>query len=642
MRTSARVRRPKLSGKKRALLDKAKEYRDKNNTLMGDMYYHAVVQAVYENNTNYLTFIRHLEKQPVSIVEFLDSDEFMGATDLDIWPSVRKTLIEINQYWYKGVGNGAYKEMLLTGGVGTAKTEISKITIAYHLHLLACLKSPQKVYGISGATWIVFGIFAAKPHVTRRIVYDPLRTYVEGMPWFKRNLKMNKFIESEMVFEEKKIRIVPAGADSDSVLGDALIGGLIDEINFMQVVKQSKRAEVQESGKGGTYDQAEFTYGSLDRRRRSRFIYNGPHLGMIIASSQARYVNDFTDRKKKELAVSKEEGVYVYDKAQFEVWPKERYCGDTFKIYIPDDSAASNIRVLADGEEDPSDGYTVDMPVEYRDLADKDPIGTVRDVLGMSFASFNPFIRQQHKVLEAISLGEEIGLESIVEEDNVIVGVQGLPRLRDGMYCKNPNKFRVVHVDLSKSGDACGVAMLRFDGYANETRGTGEVELAVYASVEMALSITPDVNNEIDFAELRAWIKSLKTGWGYPIKAVTYDRWGSDESRQAWKKSGMATGIVSVDKTTAPYKLFRDALYAGRIKMYDQPVLTSELFSLEHDEKKDKIDHPPSGSKDVADAVCAAYQTVFRKAHIWGGDLGIIQSGTDRYSSPRPELGPRR
>lgn len=79
----------------------------------------------------------------------------------------------------------------------------------------------------------------------------------------------------------------------------------------------------------------------------------------------------------------------------------------------------------------------------------------------------------------------------------------------------------------------------------------------------------------------------------------------------------MRAGLVSVDKTSLPYKHLRDAFADDRIRMYQQDVLVQELFDLEFDETKDKIDHPPKGSKDVADAVCGAYYTMLQRRSSW-------------------------
>jgi len=589
------------------------------NPLFGEMYAYAIEQYAERGNDSFLRFMQELEQPPVSIEEFIDSENFLGATDIGLWPAVREAVIEINKYWWKG-GSSAMHEAVLCGATSTGKSEISKITSAYHLHILGCLKSPQALYGLPAATSIVMVIQAAKPHVTKKIIYMPLRNYVETMPWFQKYMRPNKLIESEMYFEDKNIRVVPGGSDADTILGEAIIAGIIDEINFMNVVQKSKRAGI-DTGRPGIYDQAQSIYDALTRRKKSRFITKGPNIGVICVSSSTRYRGDFTDKRKTQIENLGEKNVYLYDKAQFEVWPAARYSGEKFKLHVQNE-AAVDIRVLEPEQPIPETGTIIEVPIEYKDDFLKDPAGALRDIVGKSVQSINPFFRQRHKIHEAVERGEAKGLESFLYKDNVHLGTEGLPRIKVGHYCQNPGRPRYVHIDLSLTSDRVGIAMVRYDGMLDLVRSTGIVERLPKATIEMAVTVEPDHGHEIDIAEIRTWVRHLKTQYGYPINVVTYDGWNSAESIQQWRKQGVKTGMISVDRTSVPYKNLRDAFNDGRIDMYPQGVLIDELFNLEYNDKQDKIDHPIGGGKDCADAVCGAYYTMLRRASTWSESHG--------------------
>jgi len=62
---------------------------------------------------------------------------------------------------------------------------------------------------------------AAKPHVTKKVVYQPLRKMIEDIPWFREHLRLDKLVESEIYFSDKNIRVAVGGADADSILGEA-------------------------------------------------------------------------------------------------------------------------------------------------------------------------------------------------------------------------------------------------------------------------------------------------------------------------------------------------------------------------------------------------------------------------------------
>jgi len=585
------------------------------NRQFAEMYAEALRAKVYDGDDKLFLFLKELSHPPVSIEEFLDGPEFMGTTDLVLWPEVREAIIHINSQWWKGVDAGAHYEALLCGATGSGKTEISKVTLLYHLYLLSCMENPQRYYGLPRATSIVFAIMAAKPHVTKKVVYDPLRHMVENIPYFQIHLRPVKHVESEMIFEEKNIRVTPAGVDADAILGEAVICAIIDEINFMNVVMKSKKAEVT-SGRVGVYDQAQVVHGTLSRRIKGRFSRPGPRIGILCTASSTRYKGDFTDKRKLEIGKHEEKGAYVYDKAQYEVKPAYNYCGDKFRLLVGNDEV-NDVRILERGTPNPDKGKVLYIPVEYEADFRRDPYASLRDVCGISTSSISPFFRKRFKIYEAIELGEENGLQSFLKQDNVILGRDGMPVVNFGHYCTDPSKSRYVHIDLSLSGDRCGIGMVRHEGLAKVKRDNGVVEVLPIGVVELACSIEPDANNEIDFAEIRTWVRQLRNVYGYPIRAVTYDGVLSTESIQQWRKMNMKTGHLSVDRTSVPYRQFRDALNDSRLYMYDQPVLTQELFELEFDENKDKVDHPVNGTKDVADAVCGAYHSMVSRRASW-------------------------
>lgn len=527
--------------------------------------------------------------------------------------------------------------VVVTGNTGTGKSEIAKVTAAYHLHLLHCLRNPQEIYKLPSSTTIVFMIQAAKPHVTKKIIYLPLRNYIQTMPWFRRNARFEQKVESELYFSESNIRVVPGGSDSDSVLGEAILFAALDEVNFMNVVQKSKKAEAG-TGRPGVYDQARNVYDTVTRRREGRFMYPGPQIGCIIASSSTRYVGDFTDKRKEEIDENDEFWCHVYNVAQYEARPADRYCGDMMRIVV-ENAAAADIRILKPEERAHKTANVIEVPIEYEAYFLRDSAGALRDIVGMSVNALSPFIRRRNKVDDAVVRGIEKGLESILVKDNVNVGLEGLPRVRKGSYCQNPGKPRYVHIDLAVNGDRCGISMVRFDGFTDVTRENGEIETLPMCTVELAVGIQGDHGQEVDIFEVRSWVKALKVKYGYPIRGVTYDGWNSLESRQQWKKERMKTGEQSVDRTVVPYAHFRDAIYDDRLDLINNPDLLDEVYSLEFDDTKNKVDHPPNGSKDIADAVCGAYYTLLQRSETWQGGGSSYDREDD---DDRQDLGPRR
>ena len=570
-----------------------------DNTFLADMYVYACEQQILHGNSKFLDFMGELDQTPVSIEDFLDSKEFVGGTDLKLWPEVRLTLIQMHRDWYKGKQGGANTEAIFSGSTGNGKTELAKISFLYFTHILGCLKNPQKVYGLSSAIGITLAIFAAKPTVMRKVVYMPLRGLMNQIKWFKQFMPWDETLKSEIYFFKQNIRITPAGMDADAVIGEAVIAVIADEANFFPVVKQSKKVLALESnpnsGRTSEYDQVQILYDTVSRRRASRFTFMGQQLGMIIVSSSKKYVGDFTDRRIEHTRNYERSDVYIYDKSQIDVVPQARFCGKKFKISV---SAETNdgLVIHESIDEDIQKGarqYII--PIEYLDEFRSDPNGSLRDILGIASTAISPFFSNRLKILQTVERSERDGHKSFLRQDNVNLGTYGLPIVIEDHVCRNPHVPRFVHVDLSSTGDSVGISMVHYGGMTVKERPGDIQEILPTVVVDLICSIEPDHQNEIDIADIRAWIKTLKTNYRYPINTVTYDTFASAESIQAWRKMGIKSGNITVDRDTKAYKAFREMLYDDRVTMYDNTILIDEAMSVEYDIVKDKVDHPYGG-----------------------------------------------
>jgi hypothetical protein len=112
----------------------------------------------------------------------------------------------------------------------------------------------------------------------------------------------------------------------------------------------------------------------------------------------------------------------------------------------------------------------------------------------------------------------------------------------------------------------------------------------------------------------------MKEDLGFRIYSVSMDGFQSTDSLQQFRKKKFMSDYLSVDKSTLPYEDLRDAIYERRIEF--PPYVTQirfgdtetveiavkELMELQYTGKK--IDHPPQGSKDVADAMAGVVVTL--------------------------------
>lgn len=96
---------------------------------------------------------------------------------------------------------------------------------------------------------------------------------------------------------------------------------------------------------------------------------------------------------------------------------------------------------------------------------------------------------------------------------------------------------------------------------------------------------------------------------------ISADSFQSVDMLQTFRRAGFITG--SMDRTTAPYEYLKSALYDERVSIPDHPVLRRELIALEIDHKSGKVDHPPTGSKDFADALAGVVYGLTTRREVW-------------------------
>src|SRR5206468_5683782 len=122
----------------------------------------------------------------------------------------------------------------------------------------------------------------------------------------------------------------PALANLEAILGQAIAGSMQDEVNFMQIIENSKRV-VGGRGQGGKFDQAKEVHSNITRRRARSFTTRGYSMGTLCILSSTRYKNDFLDQRIDEVRTHKLPNIVTLRRKQYEVVPQERFKGPKFK-----------------------------------------------------------------------------------------------------------------------------------------------------------------------------------------------------------------------------------------------------------------------------------------------------------------------
>lgn len=551
---------------------------------------------------------------PVSFDKFICTPYFVGS-HANIYPVIKDNLIALN--------SGNYVEAVLTGGIGCGKTTIALYTLLYQLYLISCLENPHFEFDLDPTSEIIIVFQSINTKTAKEVGYNRFRAMVEASPYFRQEFMFRKDLESKLVFPNR-VEVVPVSGEETAAIGENVVGGLIDELNYMQVVEGSRK-----SLDGTTYNQAVAVYNSIARRRKTRFMRQGFLPGMLCLVSSKRYPGQFTDKKEQEA--KKDPTIFVYDKRVWEIKPEGSYSIITFSLFIGDETRKP--RILETEEQVPKKDQplVIEVPVDFKRDFQDDILNALREVAGVSTLAVHPFMSERERVDKCF--GSVKGISSREDVDFVDSKLMLLPNRI--LYPKEP---RWAHIDLGLSSDSAGVSVGFVKGFRKIYRGDHK-EILPEIVFDMILEVRPPRGGEIRFWKIRDLLYRL-TEIGVPLKWVTYDSWQSVDSIQILRQKGYQTGTLSMDKTSMPYEITKTAFYDGRVEAPTHKKVVRELQGLEQDPATGKIDHSPTGSKDVADSVGGVISGLTLRKEIWvrhGVPLSSVPPSLERAKPVKTE-----
>lgn len=566
---------------------------------------------------------------PVDMDTFLDDPYYLGESSKTLYPKIRADLKE-------ALTSGRYREMVLTGGIGYGKTTFISFAVARMLYEISCLRNPQESYGLSAGSEVVVALISKSLHVARQVMKTAVEDKIKISPYFQEHFKGRA--NRDVTMYPNNVMLVIGSCNSERVLGMNVVGGAMDEANFMttkgQVIKQAggdKKSIAQ-------YDLAEKVYASLIRRVKSRFLKAAGDLpGIMVLASSATTVNSFTDRKIK--ASHGDPAVFVRDYANWEVKPQENFTGEKFEVMVGNGGLRSKILApntpLSERRHLIEAGCRIiDVPMEYEEDFRRDLELAIRDIAGIATHAISAYIHRLEKIEDAVSryalLRDHRAQGHPCTTEEYTMGqpfdfmwghlcAKGKRRLKGGheewvWKPKNaPSKSRHIHIDTSLSGDSTGFVMGYVDRYVEVTRRNeqGEVytDVAPFIVIDLLLRVNPPDGDQIFLPDVRRMVYELQEH-GFHIAQLTCDSYQSAEMLQQMKQRGVKSEVLSVDRTTEPYDALKSALYEDRIAFYEYNPLIAELRTLEYDSIRRKVDHPVAGSKDVSDALAGVVHSL--------------------------------
>lgn len=499
---------------------------------------------------NFMSQNPEYEEAPVSIKTFINNEDYQNARD-ECWKPIKEDLAEL----FKGYDNPRmewyYNEAVFDEGIGGGKSFKASEIITYLLYRTLIIKNPQKFFHMARGSQIYFMNMSIRGDQARKVVFGEIVQRVANSPWFKRKGYLpNPNIKSELQFP-KNITVVPGNSKETFPLGFNLLGAVMDEAAFYTETE--------------SHDVAEEMFNALFARIKNRFGFKG----MLVMISSPRYVDDFIEKKMEEAKTNKR--IFTRRRASFESQPPERFSGKKVTV----------------------NGY--EIPIEYETEANRNFERFKRDILAIPSLTLEPYFRQWALVEAGIDKTRQHPLS----DANIFYD----------WFRGNPNYQYYMHIDLSLTTDATGIAMCHKQGD----------ELII----DLMMRIKAPKGREIDLAEIKGIVYELRAR-GFGIAKCTFDQFQSASSIQDLNKMGLNAERLSVDKDLAPYETLKEGIYTGRVKYYSYEPFIEEMKRLEIIQGK-KVDHPANSSKDVTDAVAGAvYNCVINQNNFqfwFGGDI---------------------
>lgn len=531
-------------------------------------------------------------EKPASIEEFL-GPEYLNIRAL-IRPGLMVALKDIFGEEVNGDRIADFERAMVTGAIGIGKTTFASIALPYMAHWVLCLKDPQAYFNLIPGSRIAFMQMSTSKDQAVQVVFGDIFARIKNSPWFVNNYPYDDKFTKQIRFP-KDIWILPGDSTETSFEGYNILGGILDEMDSHKQTKDK--------------DYADVGYETIHSRISSRFPVFGDdgqeagHRGLLICIGQMKKATGFAARKYKEFvedSMAYTMRMTIWESFGWDKFTRKDGTRNSFwydskrKKIVPD-----TLVPLIDNRD------FIEIPNAYRKNFENNPEKALRDLAGIPPTTADAFISLVDKIeLARDRWKERHGDESPVGDNPT--KVEWAPWFR----AENDPRKRHVHVDLgiAEDGDALGFAMGHVDKIV-EIEG----ERKPYVIFDCLVRLRAPAGSEIMLSDVRRLIYYLKEERGFRIYSVSMDGFQSTDTMQQLRKKRFRAEYVSVDKSTLPYEDLREAIYEERVEF--PPYITylkkgddktveiavKELSELQDDGKK--IDHPPTGSKDVADAM---------------------------------------
>lgn len=506
----------------------------------------------------------------------------------------------------------------LQWGKGSGKDHVCRVASLRIAYLLLCLHSPQQYFEMPVQDTISLLNIASSSAQAERSFFRPM-TRVIKTGWFagKCDSKMNS------IEYERNIEAVSGHSDAEGQEGLNLILGVADEIDAFRTKEETERYRGNQARDSSR--SAESILTMLHTSASTRF----PETFKRVAISYPRFlgstIQKLTEGAYNDIeALGEASGEYVSGPLlTWQVNPRydrfKRVSHPNTTELIPDLAA-----IKKDYNDDP------DMAKAKYECRPTRAL----DTYFKNMAAFRNAITDTTQPLvvadyELTPFRSDVTGRTTESWEPVFNFASSFVPMSGANYC--------IHADLALKADRAGIVMSHVSHYEERVEIAHDED---GAEVELRHSL-PVV--KVDFitsfgASTQVQpVREIQIRWarklcfelirrGFHIAFMSYDGFQSVDSLQTLALHGIESERRSTDLKEDYWKTLRDVVYEGRLEMpFSQTVLT-ELESLGR--YGGKIDHPPGGGKDEADALACSVATAIEFGGEETGEVSYVGDAT--------------
>ena len=571
-----------------------------------------------KNLTSYLDHLYELDyrERPVDVDTFLCDDNFLGKITKGGKLIYKRWRDELNFFLQEDTKT----LIVLTGAIGTGKTNTAVIGITYVMHRILCLKDPWGFFNLSSGDKMAISFFNLTKTLGKSKGFELLQSFLLKSDWFlERAISVTGTQNRTVNFANFRYILSSPYAKGYGTVGEHVIIALMDEVDSPEESIKQKEKVLK-------------AYESTVRRFESRFIINNESIGrfFLVASKQEEmsFLNTFIEEKKGS------KNVHIADVPIWEAKPKTNYCGEKFAVSIGDPHTPPKIISSEEIQTAIENKIKVIwIPIEYLRSFEDDIIGSLRDIAGISIDQIRKNKLFPSDKLLRLCYNENKPNPVTVPE--IVTGVRDpidYITYIDLSKLKNPKHYpRFIHEDIAFSNDSVGLGLSVVKGYrivdVEKEDGSFEKKKVKVIETELAVRIKASEGDQIPAFKVRKFVLDLKAA-GLNISKFTADlRLASTDTFQILDRAGIKCEYLSLDRTPEAYEDFKNLVIERRWTACFWPFLHFELSNLEVDKTTRKVDHPEKvtdvvilreggvrevvlkGSKDLADGVVGSVKS---------------------------------